>query len=212
MNQSAQHEPQDNDSSQPPSDEQADQAPQDKAEEGREAQDEGGEEESGAEEGPREPLTRVECPAVKGYDNPAVRWMIIGIVAFGLGVYCLIDAFIVRKYPYPEPFEVNQFARWAFNIFGTFFFIPAGILAVTWTWKLLKQVLVADQEGIGYAGREQIPWGDITELDGSRVEKGLLVLKSGEDEKLVLDSWKLKNFRDLVAIIEQHVPEDKQVK
>jgi len=35
--------------------------------------------------------------------------------------------------------------------------------------------------------------------------KGILSVHCSEQDKLVLDSWKLKNFRDLVAFVESHV-------
>ncbi len=35
----------------------------------------------------------------------------------------------------------------------------------------------------------------------------ILYLHHGQDQKLTLDGYKLKNFRDLVAFIEERVPE-----
>ncbi|MFB3893512.1 MAG: hypothetical protein ACE15C_15975 [Phycisphaerae bacterium] len=218
MSQSDRQEPQDTDESKAkPSKDDADQAAKEhatEAEAGQEGAEEGGEEGAAEEEAPREPLTRVECPAAKGYDNPATRLLIVAIVAVGIGVYCAYDAYIARLYEQvPMTWEnASKWASYAFNAYGPFILIPLGVFLGVWAIRRLQQVLVADEEGIGYVGREKIAWSEITELDGKRVEKGLLTLTYGQDGELVLDSWKLKNFRDLVAIIEQHVPEDKQVK
>ena len=85
-----------------------------------------------------------------------------------------------------------------------------GVLLVIVGIRMLRRVLVADSAGIGYLGKDKLPWDQIDKLDASQFKnKGILILLAGEGartRRLKLDSWKLKNFRDLVAFVEAHVP------
>lgn len=148
---------------------------------------------------------QVECPATK---DTAVRLFIVAAMALGAGIYCLYDA-IVDKYPY-KPFDenINDWANWAFNHYGPYVFIPVGLIFAAFAVRSLTRRLTADQEGIGYAGKDKIAWKDITALDASLLEsKQILRLRHGQDKLLTLDAYKLKNFRDMVAFIEARVPE-----
>ena len=65
--------------------------------------------------------------------------------------------------------------------------------------------------GIGFAGQEKIAWGQVDSLDGRGLQtKGIVVLHAGA-RRMVLDSYFLLNFRELIALVEQHVPAEKQV-
>ena len=150
-------------------------------------------------------LLQVTCTAAK---DTAVRLFIGAAMALGAGIYCLYDD-IIGKYPY-KPFEedINDWATWAFNHYGPYVFIPMGLILAAFAVRSLTRRLTADEEGIGYAGKAKIPWSEITALDASVLQaKQILTLHHGQDKKLTLDGYKLKNFRDLVAFIEARVPE-----
>lgn len=152
-------------------------------------------------------IERVECPAVK---EPAVRKFIVAAMFLGFGLYCAYDAFVLGKYPKPKSENINELASWAFNhIVGPFVLVPIGLVVLIWALWSLKRVLAADEAGIGYVGSEKVSWDQITRVDAARIQKGLLYLYVGEDRKITLDSWKLENFKQLVAVVESAVPQDK---
>jgi len=148
---------------------------------------------------------RVECPAVT---DPAVKSFIIAAMLLGLGIYCFIDGHIRDEYPYkPLSQDVNVWLKWAFNYYGPFVLIPLGLVALIWGIVALRRKLVADANGIGYLRGEQIAWDRVEKLDVSLLEsKGVLKLHHGLEKPLVLDSWRLRNFKALVAFVEGHVP------
>ena len=151
---------------------------------------------------------RVEARATK---DPAVRMFIFAALLLAFGIYCFIDAYIRHKYPH-QPFSesLNAWSKWAFNHIGPFVFVPVGLVALAWGIFFLRRKLLADPEGIGYLGKEKIPWDQVTKLDATRLQsKGVLHLYCGEAKKLTLDSWKLESFRDLVALVERHVAPDR---
>jgi len=150
---------------------------------------------------------RVECSAAK---DPAIRKLIMSALLLGFGLYCFYEAYILDLYPYPSGSgNINELMGWAFNrVLGPFVFIPAGLAILAWTIWSLRLKLVADSEGIGYEGGRKTSWDQITELDASRIEKGWLFLHVGTDRKITLDSWKLQNFKQLVAFVESVIPDD----
>ena len=93
----------------------------------------------------------------------------------------------------------------------THLFVPVGLILFGMGVAYLKRRLIADETGIGYAGKEKIAWNAITELDSEKLKsKGILYLRYGSGKSLTLDSWKLTNFRDLVTLIENKVPQKSQ--
>jgi len=151
---------------------------------------------------------RLEARSTK---DPAVRLFIFAAMLLGFGIWLFIDGHVLKKYPY-QPFSesINAWSKWALNYLGPFLLVPAGLVVLIRAVAFLRRKLVADKEGIGYAGKEKIPWEQITELDASLLKsKGVLHVHWGKDRKLTLDSWKLEGFRDLVAFVEEHVPPDR---
>ena len=151
---------------------------------------------------------RLEARAAK---DPAVRLFIFAAMLLGFGIWLFVDGHVRKKYPY-QPFSesLNAWFGWALNYLGPFLLLPAGLVVLIWGIVFLRRKLLADKEGIGYAGKEKIPWEQITQLDASLLKsKGLLHVYCGSDKKLTLDSWKLEGFRDLVAFVEEHVPTDR---
>ncbi|MCJ7543547.1 MAG: hypothetical protein MUP47_03105 [Phycisphaerae bacterium] len=150
------------------------------------------------------PADRLECPAAK---DPAVRLFIGAGMAMAFGLWMVYDAYVLNKYPYPQPYELNAFATHVLNHYGPFVFIPLGAVLVVWGIVAWCRVLVADGEGIGYRGRASHPWREIASADASRLQtKGILVLHFTGGARLVLDSWKLVSYRELVAFVEAHLP------
>jgi hypothetical protein len=151
--------------------------------------------------------TRVECRAAK---DPAVRRFIFAAILLGFGIYCLVDAYILKKYPKVDSSDVNAYLAYLLNHYGPFVFIPAGLALVVSAVVFLRRKLVADEEGIGYVGKERIPWTAVRSLDTARLrDKGILGLRydaGGEEKTMVLDSWKLQSFRELVMLVEKEAP------
>ncbi len=153
--------------------------------------------------------TRVECRAAK---DPAVRRFIFAAILLGFGIYCSVDAYILKKYPHPKggSSDVNAYLTYLLNHYGPFLFVPAGLALVVSAVVFLRRKLVADEEGIGYVGKERIPWTAVRSLDTAKLrDKGILGLRydaGGEEKTMVLDSWKLQNFRELVTLVEKKAP------
>ncbi len=151
---------------------------------------------------------QVECRATK---DTAVRLFIIAAMLIGMGVYCFIDAYVRDKYPPPEAWDmehINEAAGYALNHFGPYLFLPVGLILIVFAIRSVTRRLIADEDGIGYAGKARIPWSQITSLDASVLQsKQILYVRHGRDKKLTLDGYKLSGFRDLVAFAEARVPE-----
>ncbi len=147
---------------------------------------------------------RVVCPATKG---PIERFFIVAAMALAFGLWTGYDAYVLGKYPYPNPYNINEFGKHVFNHYGPVVFIPLALVLVAWGVWAMRRVLVADGEGVGYEGGARLSWTGIQAVDASRLkDKGILVLRFQGGRKLVLDSWKLRNFKDLVAFVEAHLP------
>jgi len=150
--------------------------------------------------------TSVTCAADK---DPVIKIFIMAAMLLGVGIWCWKDA-STGKYPPPKAWDmenINQAAGYAFNHFTPWIALPFGLFKALQGFMALRRVLTADAEGIGYVGKEKLPWDQITALDASKLkDKGILTVKYGGDKTLVLDSYKLQNFRDLVGFVESHSP------
>ncbi len=151
---------------------------------------------------------KVVCP---GNKESVVRYFIITAIFLGASIWCVLDW---HKYPKPdEPFgteTLNAYFEWAFNHFLPFIAIPISLLFAAKAIKTLKMQVVADQEGIS-KGAVRIAWPDINRLDASRLpKKQILDLYYGQDKRLRLHGIHLVNWKPLVALIDQKVPEDKK--
>ena len=153
------------------------------------------------------PAASVECPAAK---DPAVRLFILAAMLIGSGIYCFVDHYVRGKYPYLDSPTLNERAGYLFNHYGPFVLIPPGLLFLVWGIVALRRRLVADEQGIGYVGKPKIPWSAITTVDSSKLaDKDILIIGHTLEERpavLKLKGWKLKNFRDMVALIESKAP------
>ncbi|MCP4376347.1 MAG: hypothetical protein GY794_09255 [bacterium] len=151
-------------------------------------------------------ITNVTCPAAK---DPTIRTFLMAAMLLGIGIYCWIDASL-GKYPPPKAWSlkhINEAAGYAFNHWTPWLSIPLGAFLAFRGVMALLRVLEADSEGLGYKGATKHPWDKITALDASRLkDKGMLTVEYKGGEKLLLDSWKLQNFRDMVGFVEAHSP------
>jgi hypothetical protein len=147
---------------------------------------------------------RVICPARR---DTGVRLFIATAVLLGFGIYCFAD-WGNSKYDAPEAWDmkhINQAARYVLTYFGPFVFVPAGLVVAGMGIASMTRKLVADDSGIAY-GRTRLAWTDVTSLDASELpDKQILSLRYGEDQSLALDAYKLQNFKELVAFVEEHV-------
>lgn len=149
--------------------------------------------------------SQVACPPSR---EPAVKWFIVAVMLIGLGVWC----WTVRgDYPKPANWDINKTPMFVIHNYGPFIMVPAGILLAAFAIRFLTRTLTADAEGIGYPD-QKIAWGDVKELDATKLAKGYLFIRYGDGRTLTLDSYKLQNFHDLVKLIDQHVPADRQTR
>lgn len=149
---------------------------------------------------------QVICPAAR---DPAVRQVLVALLLIGAAAWCFHDS---PKYPKPDPFDLNKYLGWAFNHFLPVVLLPAAAAVFVRVVVLCRRRLVADGEGIGYAGKAKLPWDRVARVDARRLKSdGILLLHADDGTKLKLDSWRLRNFRQLVAFIEQRVPAEKYV-
>jgi len=149
---------------------------------------------------------RVECPPAR---DPAVRLFILAGMLLVFGLWCFYDAYVMGAYPYPTNGDINLLAKHYFNHVGGIILPLGGLVPMIMGIRFLRRILVADAEGIRYPGGPAVAWKDVTRLDATDLaNKGFLRLEYGDVKPLVLDSWKLQNFKALVAFIETHVPAD----
>lgn len=150
-------------------------------------------------------LLQVECTATK---DMAVRMFIVAAMCIGWSVWCYFDK---ENFPPPEAWDMEHFnkaAGYVVNHFSPHVFIPLALILIAFGIRSARRRLIADEEGIGYVGKAKVPWSEITALDASVLKsKQILTLHHSRDKKLKLDGYNLKNFRDLVAFVEQRVPE-----
>jgi hypothetical protein len=149
---------------------------------------------------------RVVCPASR---DPMVRRLIIAAMLLGFGIWCLTDQ---REPPEAWNLEnINAVAGYVINNFGPYVFLPCGLAVLLWALWAARRKLIADDEGIGYSGAEKIAWEKIDQLDATLLKaKGIIYLRHG-GKAMKLDSYYLRNFRELLAFMERRIPQDRQV-
>jgi hypothetical protein len=145
--------------------------------------------------------------------DPAVRMFIAAGMFLLFGGWCFLEAYILKKYQYaPFSEDINTWATWAMNHYGPYVFLPPGLVLLVWAVLFRKRACIADDAGLHYFYFRKAPlrWEQITQLDASDLQdKGLLRLQHDTGRPLCLDSWKLKNFKPLVAKIDKHIPKEK---
>lgn len=149
---------------------------------------------------------RVVSPPAK---DPAVRLFIVAAMLLGFGIWCFLDAYVQGKYPRPENgADFNAWADYYFNHVGGIVLPLAGLVPLLLALRFLRRPVIADAEGLGYKGGRKIRWEEVGRLDATDLaKKGILRLHYGPEKPLVLDSWKLTNFKALVDYVDSHVPD-----
>jgi hypothetical protein len=158
-----------------------------------------------------QPVTRVECRAS---NDPFVRRLIIVAMILGAAAWMIEDHYVAGNYWKRDDFNDNL--SFLFNHYLPFVLVPLGLLLLARAWFERGRRLVADEKGVGFAGKDPIAWDRITRIDAALLgSKGLLILhylQEGQDKvekTLKLDSYSFRNFRDLVALAERQVPAEK---
>ena len=150
---------------------------------------------------------RIDCPPAK---DPAVRWFIFAAMMIGFGVWTVYDHYVAGNYPYPEPYALNPYLKYLFNHYVPWLLLPAGLIALGAGIRQLCRKLVADEDGLAYGRGGNVRWDDVEKLDASMLQKkGIIRLQCRDERTVILDSWKIQDFRDLVAFIERHIPPDR---
>ena len=151
-----------------------------------------------------DPAARVEAPAAK---DPMVRRLIVAAMLLGFALYTIYDHYIQGNYQDGADFNVHW--KYLFNHFLPYVIIPPGLAFLIHAGRKI----VADAAGIGLAGKAQIAWADISQVDARPLAaKGWLILHYGQTRQLKLDSYAYKNFRELVAFVERHVPAERIIR
>lgn len=149
---------------------------------------------------------RVECPA---RPDAATRPLLIAAIFIGFGLYCFTD-WGNEKYAPPEAWtmeHINQIGNHVLTYYGPFVLIPIGLISLVVAIRILRRKIVADATGVGAPGK-QVPWSAVKKLDASQLkDKQILKLQHGQGEELVLDGFNIKNFKELVAFVESHIPD-----
>jgi hypothetical protein len=155
-----------------------------------------------------QPFTRVECRAS---NDPFVRRLLISVMILGGATWITVDHYVMGNYTKRADFNDN--VAFLFNHYLPFVLAPLGLVLLGRALVEYTRRLVADEKGIGYAGKEPIVWGQITRIDAALLgPKGLLILhytQDGQEKTLKLDSYYFRNFRDIVTLVERYVPADK---
>ncbi len=142
--------------------------------------------------------------------EPLVRRLGMVAILLGVGVWTILD-YLNKGYQYGEGF--NEHVRYCLNKFGIFVFAPIALVILVRAIVARSRRLVADEKGIGYAGKPQIAWNEITRVDATRLKgKGLLTIIHGQGRTWKLDEYDWRSFRDVVAMIDLHVPGDKIIR
>ncbi len=152
---------------------------------------------------------RVVCPAKK--DLP-IRWFIAAGIFIGFGMWCLHDSrYFANAVPVEEikkddgtP-DLNKALQYYLNNVGGIVLPILGLIPLACGIHTLRRKLIADDTGVGFAGR-QIPWSKITKVDDSQLaERATLKLhyeQDGQQKQLVISQMDLENFKALVEIVQ----------
>jgi len=134
---------------------------------------------------------------------------IVAIMLIGFGAYCAYDAFLATENGEAKYSPEKNAANYYFNVVCGVVLPPAGMVPLIWGLLMLRRKFIADQEGLGYVGKPKVAWSRVNKL----VERGagqLDVFHDAADGQeagvLQIDSWKLKHFAELIALIDAKTP------
>lgn len=158
-------------------------------------------------------VSRVEA---KPSNDPAVRLLIVAVMAIGMGAYCLYHAYLSGDPKYTQPpaasfsEDINANSTYYFNLIGGYVLPLVGLPFLVGAIRQKRRTLVLDDSGIT-SGRQQIAWSSVRDIDATQLAKKGILNVYHADGKLKLDSyqWQKGDFAQVVAKLEQHVPAEK---
>lgn len=150
--------------------------------------------------------TQVVCPVAR---DLVVRPLILAAALIGFGIWCAFDQ---QEYATFDE-NMNTWLTWAMNFYGQFIFTALGLIPLYFAVRAMRRKVIADETGVGFLGREKVAWAGVTGLDASELkDKQILYLLHGQGQRYALDGFDLRNFAELVAFVEDHVPQAAAVK
>ena len=144
----------------------------------------------------------IECPADR---DPGVRLLIAAALCVAGVIYCLLT-------PEEKPEEplatktANEYAKWWLYIYGPWVLGAVAVFLAGYAAVVFRRLIVADDEGITINRKRRFAWSQFVGLDAAELkDKGRLTLKTADGDDVVLDKYKYKNFKELVALVERKV-------
>lgn len=140
---------------------------------------------------------RVECPTTR---ESTLRYFGIGLLLIGFGAWAAVEVFVTHKYLPGDDW-------YTFNAGLVYAGIPLGLVLLALGMLKLRKTFVADQEGLGYRGKEKVAWGEVRKLVlRGKGRLDVVYEHGGQEGAFKLDSWELRNFAPLVTLIEARTP------
>lgn len=139
------------------------------------------------------------CPA---NPEPAVKKFIMAGLLLAWALYCAYDL-----YWHANPLKPGD-EHYEFTYYTMLPAFPLAVVPLVWGILQLRRKLVADGEGLGFSQGNKVRWDSITRLEP--LGKGQLEVhytQDGRDGTLKLDSYFIKNFNELVRMIEAKRPD-----
>ena len=144
----------------------------------------------------------ITCPADR---DPGVRLLIAAALCVAGVVYCLLT-------PEPKPEgplatkTANEYAKWWLYIYGPWVLGAGAVFLAGYAAMVFRRLIVADDEAITVNRKRRLAWSQFVGLDaGELKDKGRLTLRVADGDDVVLDKYKYKNFKELVALVETKV-------
>ena len=144
----------------------------------------------------------IECPA--DWD-PGVRLLIAAGLCVAGVVYCILDPDRKPEEPLATK-TVNEYAKYWLTIYGPWVFGAIAAFLAGYAARVFRRLIVADDDGITINRKRRFAWSQFVGLDaGELKDKGRLTLRVADGDDVVLDKYKYKNFKELVALVETKV-------
>jgi hypothetical protein len=134
------------------------------------------------------------------------RWIIGIVFCVVFGLWYLRDGWFNPEYQPAGSKHKDQI----FNQVATVVLLPGSIVLLVAFAVISKARVVADDRGIDVNSKQMIPWSAITKIDDSSYAKGIVSVfytRGGQEDKYVIDNYKLSHFDELLDEISSHRPD-----